>query len=147
MQYIDFKDNDRSFTLKGKITKPDPKPGNCYYAMGMNHGDCFNGNNHYDTVRPPLATWQKIVIGAASVLGLAVAAAPSAVVAGSACLAAIIGCTMRRTGPGNRRSSRLQHSTRRSRNSLETQLQQLPARHTGTARRWNDKVHRGDRTG
>ncbi|WP_329492987.1 RHS repeat-associated core domain-containing protein [Kitasatospora herbaricolor] len=93
MQYIDFKDNDRSFTLKGKITKPDPKPGNCYYAMGMNHGDCFNGNNHYDTVRPPLATWQKIVIGAASVLGLAVAAAPSAVVAGSACLAAIIGCT------------------------------------------------------
>ncbi|MFF8639007.1 RHS repeat domain-containing protein [Streptomyces pilosus] len=75
---------------------PDPKPkkddGHCNacWAMGTNPAYDPNANDLPDTGK--LATWQKVVLGALVVVGLAVAAAPVAIVVGEGCLAAAPVC-------------------------------------------------------
>lgn len=76
---------------------PDPKPQeregwtckSCW-AMGTNPNCDPNANDLPDTGK--LATWQKVVLGAVSVVAAAVAAAPVAAVAAPGCLAAAPVC-------------------------------------------------------
>ncbi|MFJ2851280.1 MULTISPECIES: RHS repeat domain-containing protein [Streptomyces] len=69
---------------------PDPLPkkddGQCNacWAMGTNTNYDPNANDRPDTGK--LATWQKVVLGIITVVGLAVAAAPLAAVAAPGCL-------------------------------------------------------------
>ncbi|MFF5639506.1 polymorphic toxin-type HINT domain-containing protein [Streptomyces sp. NPDC012825] len=78
------------------IKGPDPVPVKkeaapfTGYAMGTNPN--YNPNVPLGIDRGPLATWQKVVLGAAVVVALAVAIAPVAAVAGPACLAAWVVC-------------------------------------------------------
>ncbi|MFD3662722.1 RHS repeat-associated core domain-containing protein [Streptomyces sp. NPDC058659] len=60
------------------------------YAMGSNSN--YNPTQSLGVDRGPLATWQKVLLGGAVVVALAVAVAPVAAVAGPACLAAWVAC-------------------------------------------------------
>ncbi|MEV7565682.1 Hint domain-containing protein [Streptomyces tanashiensis] len=60
------------------------------YAMGSNPN--YNPTQSLGVDRGPLATWQKVLLGGAVVVALAVAVAPVAAVAGPACLAAWVAC-------------------------------------------------------
>ncbi|WTR67789.1 hypothetical protein OG814_41255 [Streptomyces zaomyceticus] len=77
---------------KGPDPIPVKKEGKPFtgYAMGSNPN--YNPTVSLGIDRGPLATWQKIVLGATVVVALAVAVAPVAAVAGPACLAAWVVC-------------------------------------------------------
>ncbi|MFD4943091.1 RHS repeat domain-containing protein [Streptomyces sp. NPDC058409] len=70
---------------------PDPKPKqednycNSCWAMGTNQA--YDSNAHDQPDPPKLATWQKVVLGAVSVVAAVVILAPAAVVLGEGCLA------------------------------------------------------------
>jgi RHS repeat-associated protein len=80
------------YFVKGPDPVPVKKEGKPFtgYAMGSNSN--YNPNVSLGIDRGPLATWQKIAVGAAVLIGGAVAIAPVAAVAGPACLAAWAAC-------------------------------------------------------
>ncbi|MFE7590366.1 ricin-type beta-trefoil lectin domain protein [Kitasatospora sp. NPDC057512] len=105
-QYINFKDPSRSVIAHDRTARPKaPKPDNhCYYAMGSWEGPgCHRaepkGNPNYPSTYMklerggPLATWQKIFVGAIAIISLAIVAAPVVAAATPTCLAAIIACS------------------------------------------------------
>ncbi|MFI0990496.1 RHS repeat-associated core domain-containing protein [Streptomyces exfoliatus] len=86
----------KTITVNHYMKGPDPVPvkkeGKPFtgYAMGTNPN--YDPTASLGIDRGPLATWQKVLLGAAVAVAVAVAVAPVAAVAGPACLSAWVVC-------------------------------------------------------
>ncbi|MEV8322833.1 polymorphic toxin type 43 domain-containing protein [Kitasatospora sp. NPDC056731] len=100
-QYINFSHPAASAIAQDRVAKPKEAKPTCYYAMGAKY-NCgpdvstspnWNYPSTYMKIdRGKLESWQKVFVGAVGIISLAFIAAPIAVEAAPACLAAIIEC-------------------------------------------------------